>query len=185
MPEPGKRKVVPAVLIYAKNRGRVLMIHRTRAGSVAAGTGDHHSGKWNGLGGKHELELDESPLECAMREFREESGLDLPAERFRAVGMLSFPLFKANKDEDWTVTVFSASVSDEEAARVPARAPGAGDASEGELHWIAAASVPGLALWPGDREFIGHALAERPFIGTIWYEGERVKRVWIQELGPG
>src|SRR5947209_14723068 len=92
--ETGERKVIPAVLVYAQLDGRTLMLRRD-----SGRPDDYHKGKWNGLGGK--LDIDESPLEAAKRELLEESGLDLPESAFRALGVLQFPNFKAHKSEDW------------------------------------------------------------------------------------
>jgi 8-oxo-dGTP diphosphatase len=168
--ESGERKSVPAVLIYARQGGRVLMIHR----NAPDRPGDYHSGKWNGLGGK--CEPDESPLETARREFREEAGLDLLDMRFRSLGTLTFPNFKAHKSEDWVVFVFEAQVSPDEALGIVARS------DEGELHWVPERDLLTLNLWPGDRYFIPHVVSSRPFIGTIWYQGATVSRHWIQPL---
>lgn len=164
--ESGARKVIPAVLIYPKSEDKVLMIHRN-----GSKTGDYHLGKWNGLGGK--LELDESPLECAQRELREESGLDLPVESFRILGVLQFPNFKPHKNEDWMVYVFSAAV--------PVGLI-LGHCLEGALHWVLRSDVMGLNLWAGDQYFLPHVLEEKPFLGTIWYEGERVVRHSVSNI---
>ena len=115
-------------------------------------------------------------LETARREFREEAGLDLLDMRFRALGTLTFPSFKAHKNEDWVVFVFEADVSREEAARVVSK----GD--EGELHWVPEGDLLTLNLWPGDRHFIPHVVAGEPFVGTIWYSGAVVSRHWVQRL---
>src|SRR5581483_1710568 len=120
--ESGAQKAIPAVLVYAFEGERVLLIHR------GGKPGDYHEGKWNGLGGK--LEKGESPLEAARRELHEESGLDLPEGRFRALGTITFPDFKAHKHEDWIVFVFRAEVSATEASRVHH------EIQEGSLHWI-------------------------------------------------
>jgi len=165
--ESGARKAIPAVLVYARRSGRVLMIHRDARDQAS----DYHSGKWNGLGGK--CEPDESPRQTAKRELREESGLDLAEESFRPLGVLQFPNFKAHKSEDWLAFVFTVDVPD--AAQVLG-------GPEGSLHWIPDSDVPSLALWKGDALFLPYVLAQRPFIGTIWYEGEEVSRHWIQVL---
>ena len=167
--ETGARKCIPAVLLYARAGGRILMIHRN-----ADRPGDYHSGKWNGLGGK--LEPDESPAQAARREFHEEAGVDPGEGRFRALGTLTFPNFKAHKSEDWLVFVFVADLSAEEAAKVQAR----GD--EGELHWVPEGDLLSLNLWPGDRHFIPRVLARTPFQGTIWYAGAEVLRAEIANL---
>ena len=143
------------------------MLHR----NAADRPGDYHAGKWNGLGGK--LEPDESPLEAAVREVREESGLDLPPAAFRALGSVTFPNFKPHKGEDWNVWVFMARVSDAHRA-TPVQGP------EGSLHWVPAADVLKLNLWAGDRHFVPHVLDEKTFFGTLWYRGQEVERHWIQ-----
>ncbi len=174
--EVGTRKVIPAVLIYAFRAGsagpEILMLHRN-AGPRAGGEVDYHSGKWNGLGGK--LELGESPLETARRELREESGLDLPEASFHPLGVLTFPNFKAHKNEDWHCTVWVADVPTS-LHDLEVKGP------EGELHWVKADQVPGLPLWAGDRHFIELVVQRKPFFGTIWYQGQDVVRHWIQPL---
>ena len=168
--ESGARKAIPAVLLYARNSGRVLMIHRNAEGRV----GDYHSGKWNGLGGK--LDPDESPLEAARREFHEEAGILLDLKLFIPLGSLTFPNFKAHKCEDWLVYVFTIELTDDEAGSVVSKN------AEGELHWVAALDLDKLNLWAGDRYFIPYVAANRPFMGTIWYEGQEVVRHWVQSL---
>lgn len=174
--ESGARKAIPAVLIYARHRhpvqgDQVLMIHRNSAERPA----DYHAGKWNGLGGK--CEADESPLETARREFHEEAGVDLSLEKFRSLGVLTFPNFKAHKNEDWIVFVYAVEMSDADVARVVS-----GNA-EGSLHWVPASDLTSLNLWPGDRHFIGHVASGQPFVGTIWYQGQEVLRHEIRRLG--
>lgn len=167
--ETGERKAIPAVLIYAFRAGRVLMLHRNAREKAV----DYHSGKWNGLGGK--LEADESALEGARREFREESGIELPEIAFRILGILHFPNFKAHKKEDWIVTVFRAEFPRE--VELPETRIG-----EGELAWIPEEDLLSLPLWPGDRHFLPWVREDRPFYGTLWYEGETVARAEIRAI---
>lgn len=168
--ETGARKAIPAVLIYAQQGERILMLHRN-AKDLSQ---DYHSGKWNGLGGK--LEADESPIEAARRELREESGLDLPEDAFVALGAVHFPNFKPKKNEDWIVYVFRANVPGDYEA-------GALSGDEGELHWIETERLMSLNLWAGDQHFLPHVMSGTPFMGTIWYQGEEVSRYWVQMLG--
>jgi 8-oxo-dGTP diphosphatase len=172
--EAGVRKAIPAVLVYARSASELLMLHRDAPGRPPGQEPDYHAGKWNGLGGK--LELDESPLQAARRELQEESGLDLPEERFRCLGWLTFPNFKPHKHEDWLVYVFEARVTEEERGS-PVQGP------EGSLHWIAAEKVKDLNLWAGDRHFIQYVAAGRTFWGTLWYQGQAVVRAQVSALG--
>lgn len=172
--ESGERKVIPAVLIYARASadGRLLLIHRNT--SSGAGPRDYHAGKWNGLGGK--LEPGESPREGARREFREEAGLELPEARFRELGFLQFPNFKAHKNEDWFVVVLTADLTPAEVESAVATN------AEGELHWKTPAELGSLNFWPGDRHFLPYVLERRPFAGTIWYRGSEVARYAVEAL---
>ncbi|MEO5968655.1 MAG: 8-oxo-dGTP diphosphatase [Bdellovibrionia bacterium] len=185
--ESGVRKVIPAVLIYGRFEDKILMMHRNSGSSGKASllppnhqslsSPDFHQGKWNGLGGK--CELDESPLDAACREFQEESGLDVPPENFRSLGVLQFPNFKSHKQEDWIVFVFSVDLLNADCNLVPATV----DSAEGTLHWISVQDLLSLNLWPGDHHFIPYVLRGESFIGTIWYDNFKVSRHWIQSLG--
>ena len=70
------------------------MLHRVKKAN------DYHEGKYNGLGGK--LEPGESPEECAIRETREESGLELVDPILK--GFITFPNFDGV--DDWVDRTF-------------------------------------------------------------------------------
>jgi 8-oxo-dGTP diphosphatase len=61
--------------LFSPDRTRVVLIRKNRPAWQA--------GKLNGVGGK--IELGESPRQAARREFREETGLDLPESAFEHV----------------------------------------------------------------------------------------------------
>lgn len=164
--ESGDQKVIPAVLVYVFNEDRVLMIHRNQKSS------DFHKGKWNGLGGK--LEVGESPVQAAVREVEEESGLMLSPNDLSVVGVLQFPMFKPHKHEDWLVYVLTASVSS------PVRS--LKECSEGNLNWIPVEGLLELNLWDGDRVFIPRVLDRDSFVGTFWYKDKKLNKHWIQSL---
>jgi 8-oxo-dGTP diphosphatase len=184
--EQGVRKVIPAVLIYARWRDRVLMMHRIMKDRDDQTKEDYHAGKWNGLGGK--CELDESPLMTARREFQEESGIELPEGRFQSLGVVQFPNFKPHQAEDWMVFIFTVEIEQKDLYPKLERvgSDGLRVSSEGVLHWIPSNEVLSLNLWPGDRNFIPYVLNDQPFMGTIWYQqfgsSFEVSRVWIQSL---
>lgn len=142
-----------ATLCYLKHAGKTLMIHRVKK------AGDMNAGKWNGLGGK--FQPGETPEECARREFREESGLNLRDLRLR--GFITFPGFF--EEEDWYVFVFTATEFDGELI----------DPEEGNLAWIEDARLLTLNLWEGDRIFLPWLDQERIFSARFTYrEGKLV-----------
>jgi 8-oxo-dGTP diphosphatase len=120
--------------VLSSDRRRVLMIHRN------ARAGDHHLGKYNGLGGK--LEADEDVVVGMRREIREEAGIECDELQLR--GTISWPGF-GKHGEDWfgfvfVVTRFSGT-------------PLQGNA-EGTLEWVDIEKIPDLPLWEGDRHFL-------------------------------
>lgn len=140
------------------------MIHRHGKGRP----GDFHEGKWNGLGGK--CELDESFANAARRELKEESGLEPEASAFRCLGFLQFPNFKPHKSEDWICAVYRVELPRQLRDQVRA------ESVEGSLRWIPMPEVTQLALWPGDRKFIPYVLKGQAFAGTFWYrDGELIR----------
>jgi 8-oxo-dGTP diphosphatase len=141
-----------ATLCYTRRNGRTLMVHRVKKEN------DMHQGKWNGLGGK--LEPGETPEECAIREIREEAGLQVT--KLILKGFLTFPSFA--DDEDWYAFVFLARDFTGELIESP----------EGDLAWIDDSQLLKLELWEGDRIFL--PWLERPgfFSGKFVYEEGRL-----------
>jgi 8-oxo-dGTP diphosphatase len=166
--ESGAQKAIPAVLVYLRCNGEILMVKRD------AKPGDFHKGKWNGLGGK--LEQGESPWDAAAREVAEECGLVLPPERYHWLGSLTFPHFKPLKNEDWLVTVLVADVKAEEKVTTWAKGP------EGSLSWQSVEHLMELNLWAGDRHFLPYVIMGQPFAGTLWYEGGEPVRHRVEGL---
>lgn len=168
-------QTVLATLVYAFNASRVLMLER------AEREGDIHSGKWNGLGGK--LEPGETPVEAAVRELREESGLSVDANRMHAVGTLMFPEFREKKNPDgsltqqhWLVWIFRCDIAADAKPFV--------EGPEGKLHFVHKNEVFSKNLWEADREFLPYVLATppRPFTGIAWYTRGKLTRTWIVPL---
>lgn len=135
-----------ATLVYLKRDGKTLMIHRIKKQA------DIHQGKWNGLGGK--LEPGESPEACAVREVREESGLEIRSLRYG--GLLVFAGFKG---EDWYVWVYTTDTFDGEQI----------DSDEGRLQWIPDAEIRALPLWPSDLLFLDWLEAGKVFSARFAY----------------
>ena len=121
-----------ATLCYVRRDNKTLMVHRIKKEN------DMHQGKWNGLGGK--LEPGETPEECAIREIREESGLEV--KHLVLKGLLTFPLFA--KNEDWYAFVYV--VDQVEGDMI--------DSPEGILEWVDNDKILELNLWEGDHIFL-------------------------------
>jgi 8-oxo-dGTP diphosphatase len=142
--------------VLSPDRRRALMIHRN------ARAGDHHLGKYNGLGGK--LEADEDVAAGMRREIREEAGIECDEMQLR--GTISWPGF-GKHGEDWFGFVF-----------VVTRYSGTPlqDNAEGALEWVDIEKIPGLPLWEGDKHFLPLVfdVDPRPFHGVMPYRDGRM-----------
>lgn len=155
--ESGQQKVIPAVLLYASFDDEILMMQKK----------DH----WNGLGGK--VELGESPLEAAVREFEEESGLWTESKDWTWLGQLYFPNFKAHKNEDWWVTVFIAQLNLDQRKKIKIQSV----TEEGSLQWVPQRKILDLPLWEGDADFLPYVFKKTPFQGTLFYsDGKCIRK---------
>ena len=166
--EAGIQKIIPSVLLYAFFKDQVLLIHRNQKEN------DFHEGKWNGLGGK--LDLGETAIECACREFEEESGTKTTLSQWIWAGQLYFPNFKPHKNEDWSVTVFRTELNQEQVNQIITQN------KEGTLHWIPSSDVLSLNLWEGDRTFIPSVLKKIPFEGTFFYLDGKLNRFFFNPI---
>ncbi|MCC7634872.1 NUDIX hydrolase [Stenotrophomonas rhizophila] len=130
---------------------QALMIHRN------ARPGDHHLGKYNGLGGK--VERDEDVAAGMRREIREEAGIECGTMRMR--GTISWPGF-GKHGEDWFGFVF---VIDSYTGTPLGANP------EGTLEWVDVDKLEALPLWEGDRQFLPLVFDQdpRPFHGVMPY----------------
>lgn len=115
---------------------------------------DYHEGKWNGLGGK--FEAGESPEDCAIREMKEETGLDVKNPIMK--GFITFPNFDGV--DDWYVFVFVFHDFEGDLIESP----------EGHLEWIDNDKLIELNLWEGDKIFIPWLFQEKFFSAKFNYE---------------
>ncbi len=141
-----------ATLCYLRKNDQTLMLHRVKKEN------DMHEGKWNGLGGK--LEAGESPEECAIREVKEESGLDIRKPQLK--GVLTFPAF--SKNEDWYVFLFV--VTEFSGTLI--------DSDEGNLEWIDNDQLFDLPLWEGDKIFLRWLEKEGFFSAKFMYKNNKL-----------
>ena len=138
-------------LCYLSVGGRTLRLHRVKKKN------DVNHDKWIGIGGK--LEHGESPEECMLREFAEETGLAPTGWRYR--GLVTFV------SQDWCEYMHLFTATGFEGALR--------ECDEGTLEWVPDDQVERLPIWAGDRVFL-RLLREREtfFSLKLVYDGERL-----------
>ncbi len=140
-------------LCYIEKDGKYLMLHRTKKEN------DENRDKWIGIGGK--LEEGESPVDCARREIREETGLVAEKLSYRAVITFVSDLYGTEYMHLFTTDTFSGEL------RL--------DCEEGELAWIERERLLSLPMWEGDRIFLEKIATPSPFFSLkLVYEGNRL-----------
>ena len=77
-----QKNLVNTTLCYIEKDGCYLMLHRTKKEH------DYNHDKWIGIGGK--FEAGESPEDCAVREVREETGLEIATGDLEYCGIVTF-----------------------------------------------------------------------------------------------
>jgi 8-oxo-dGTP diphosphatase len=147
-------KLATLCYVQDKKTDSTLMLHRVKREN------DYHLGKWNGLGGK--FESGESPEECAVREVKEESGLNVKSIKMK--GFITFPIFDGK--EDWHVFLFVIDNYDGEQI----------DSKEGNLEWIPNEKLTGINLWEGDKFFIPWLFEDKFFSAKFVYENGKYMR---------
>jgi 8-oxo-dGTP diphosphatase len=142
-------------LLFLVAQRRVLLIHKRRG---------HGAGRINGPGGK--LDAGETPLACAIRETREETGVAVQDVRLAAVMR-----FVEREGDDWLGYVF--------VARRYTGTPGATD--EAVPEWFPLEHLPLDRMWPDDRLWLPRILAGETLRGDFLFQhGELL--AW--QIGP-
>ncbi len=138
------------VLVYIEDAGKVLMIHRQKK--------DEHKGLWLAPGGK--LEKNEAPREAAIREVKEETGLDI--DQLALKGVLTFPDDGDSPfGDEWHVFVFHA---------LQPKGQLTADCPEGHLEWIPRDELVELPMWKGDQVFTLKVFENEIFEGKLHYK---------------
>lgn len=134
--------MIKSTLCYIETEKKYLMLYRNKKKN------DPNGGKWIGVGGK--LEQGETPKECALREIKEETGLQFTDLTERGV-----VYFESDEWESETMYLFTAA-GDERTVLT--------DCDEGELRWIEKSAIMDLPLWEGDRIFLKDLLEGKPTV---------------------
>lgn len=139
-------------LCYIIKDGSCLMLHRTKKEN------DQSHDKWLGIGGKFEDK--ESPEDCALREIKEETGLDVINYRYRGIVTFISDVWETEYMHLFTVTDFRGEII---------------ECDEGDLEWIKLDDLLKLPMWEGDKIFLNLLASDAPFFSLkLKYEGEKL-----------
>lgn len=121
-----------AVLVFVENEaGEHLLLLRAKPPNL---------GVWSPIGGKLEMGTGESPFECAARETREETGLDVPTGAFHLFALVAEKAYEGQCH--WLMFLFR--------CRVPILGLPP-EMQEGKFGFFTREAVDGLALPETDR----------------------------------
>ena len=134
-----------ATILFVVQDGKILLIHKKR------GLG---AGLINGPGGR--LEKDETTEQCALRETKEELGIEVHDPRF--AGELYFDMTDGYKlrGHVYTATQFSG---------VPT------ETDEATPEWFPLDNIPFDKMWSDDRLWFPYMLAGKSFVGRFIFDG--------------
>ena len=152
--------MLQTTLCYLNRDGKTLMLHRVKKKD------DVNHDKWIGIGGK--FEHGESPEECMLREFREETGLNLRSWAYR--GIVTFV------SDSWCeyMHLFTADAFDGAMK----------ECEEGTLEWVDTDRLTQLPIWEGDKVFLRLLEQKEPFFSLkLVYDGESLVRAILNGKG--
>ena len=135
-----------STICYIDNGSQLLLLRRDKK------INDIHEGKYVSVGGK--FELGETPEVCAIREIKEETGLDAKTLDLR--GFITFPDFR-HDGEDWYSFVYI--VKDYEGELIE-------DCPEGTLVWVDYDEVLNMPTWEGDYMYLKWLQEDKPFFSA-------------------
>lgn len=126
------------------------------------------AGKWNGYGGK--ILFNETPVEAAVRETGEESGLKINPIDLQKIGELTF-LMPYHPMGTQVVHVYIATRWKGEPLESEEMTP----------HWFSTGELPFHQMWPDDRHWLQGALQGKPVTATFLFnkDNETIKAMEI------
>ena len=139
-------------LCYLEQNGQYQMLHRIKKEN------DENHDKWIGICGKFEDK--ESPEDCMLREFAEETGYTITDYRYRGIVTFVSDLYPTEYMHLFHASGYTGTPI---------------ECDEGELAWVDKSFVRGLPLWEGDKIFLDLLDQDIPFFSLkLVYEGDRL-----------
>lgn len=145
--------MINTTLCYIEKDGAYLMIHRIKKQN------DMNKDKWIGIGGK--FENGESPFDCARREIKEETGLNISNLNYRGIVTFVSDLYGTEYMHLFTSSEYEGEVNY--------------DCDEGTLEWVKKEKINNLPIWEGDKIFFELLDRKTEFFSLkLCYEGDKL-----------
>lgn len=122
--------IIDTTVVYLKKDNSYLLLYRNKKKN------DINKNKWIGVGGRKEEY--ETIDECAIRETKEETGLDIHS--LKCAGEVLFI------DDETKMMMYVYEVTDFSGTLI--------DCNEGELRWIPIKDIYNYPMWEGDKAFL-------------------------------
>lgn len=145
--------MIETTLCYIKNKNAYLLMHRTKKEN------DVNADKWIGVGGK--LKSGESPLECVLREIKEETGVRAKNLTYRAKIYFNNDIYPSEIMHLFTADGYDGEINY--------------DCDEGVLEWVDQKDILSLPLWEGDKIFLERTFNSQEFFTlNLFYSGDKL-----------
>lgn len=110
--------------------------------------------KWNGPGGKVDMEIGELPEECVVREAKEEVGLDV--QEVELVGTFDF-IFPHDRTKDFYCYLYTSETFTGEAT----------ESEEMRPQWFKVSEIPYDRMWDDDKIWLPLILQGKKLVGSF------------------
>ena len=143
-----------SVCCYLKKGDSYLLLYRNKKKN------DYNQNKWIGVGGH--IEEGETPNQAAIREIKEETGLDVHS--LECAGEVLFVY------DGYQELMYIYEVVDFSGSLI--------ECDEGELSWIPIKDIYDYPMWEGDKAFLPLLINHAPYFKmTLIYENDVLKEV--------
>ena len=138
------------------------MLHRTKKEN------DYNHDKWIGIGGK--FENGESPEDCAIREIREETGLEIAPHDLEYCGIVTFVDLGESTYTEFMHIFRARHFSGSLLTNCP----------EGDLEWVPVSKLKELPHWQADEIFYDFLAKNHPFFSLkCIYKNNRLLETFL------
>ncbi|MBO5711825.1 MAG: 8-oxo-dGTP diphosphatase [Acholeplasmatales bacterium] len=143
-------------LCYVECEDCYLMLNRNKREN------DYNKGKWIGIGGH--IEDGETPMECIIREAKEEANLDINP-------VLRGKIYFIDSGYSEVMYLFTANVDEKKII----------ECDEGTLAWIEKSKILDLNLWEGDKLFLKRLTQSKEYfeLELFYINGNFIKGVFV------